>query len=52
MYIFFFCLCQIIEGKCMFGVFDVLSVERILLTLFTCDEHIHDQKKAGVLAEK
>ena len=36
----------------MFGVFDVLSVERILLTLFSCDEQIREQKRAGVLAEK
>lgn len=51
-YIFFFCLCNIIEGKCIFGVCDVLSVEKILLTLFSCDEQIREQKRAGVLAEK
>ena len=31
----------------MFGVF-VLSVERILLTLFSCHEQIREQKRAGV----
>jgi hypothetical protein len=49
---FFFCLCNIIEGKCIFGVCDVLSVEKILLTLLSCDEQIREQKRAGVLAEK
>lgn len=34
------------------GVCDVLSVEKILLTLFSCDEQIREQKRAGVLAEK